>query len=48
PIAKVVMDYAGEDVVHDDDQPRDTSKPKTDKTLEWFKQPPRPPNPKLE
>nr|GEX29739.1 hypothetical protein [Tanacetum cinerariifolium] len=40
----VVDDDAGEDVVRDDDQPQDTSKPKTDKTsnLEWFKQPPRP------
>ncbi|GJT66444.1 hypothetical protein Tco_1017924, partial [Tanacetum coccineum] len=32
PIAEVVMDDAGEDVVHDDDQPQDTSKPKTAKT----------------
>nr|GEY59614.1 hypothetical protein [Tanacetum cinerariifolium] len=43
PIAKVVMDDAGKDVVRNDDQPRDTSKLKTDKTLKWFKQPPRPP-----
>ncbi|GKE05075.1 hypothetical protein Tco_1397093 [Tanacetum coccineum] len=49
PIAEVVMDdavnTAGEDVVHDDDQPQDTLEPKTDKTLkqDWFKQPPRPP-----
>nr|GEZ57227.1 hypothetical protein [Tanacetum cinerariifolium]GEZ62451.1 hypothetical protein [Tanacetum cinerariifolium] len=33
PIAKVVMDDAGDDVVHDDDQPQDASEPKTDKTL---------------
>ncbi|GJV50701.1 hypothetical protein Tco_1446442 [Tanacetum coccineum] len=51
PIAEVIMDYtvntAGEDVVHDDDQPQDTSKLKKDKTLtqDWFKQPPRPPTP---
>nr|GEV85980.1 hypothetical protein [Tanacetum cinerariifolium] len=36
PIAEVVMDDAfnisGEDVVHDDDQPQDTSEPKTYKT----------------
>ncbi|GJZ43430.1 hypothetical protein Tco_0590685 [Tanacetum coccineum] len=54
PIAKVVMDDAfntvGEDVVHDDDQPQDTSEPKTNKTLnqDWFKQPPRPPTPNPE
>nr|GEX46254.1 hypothetical protein [Tanacetum cinerariifolium] len=37
PIAEVVMDDAGEDVVHDDDQPQDTSEPKTTKTpnLKW-------------
>ncbi|GKA01251.1 hypothetical protein Tco_0673916 [Tanacetum coccineum] len=51
PIAEVVMDdavnTASEDVVRDDDQPQDTSKPKTYKTLnqDWFKQPPRPPTP---
>ncbi|GJY05689.1 hypothetical protein Tco_0371629 [Tanacetum coccineum] len=47
PITEVVMDDAGEDVVHDDDQPQDTSKPKTSKTpnQDWFKQPPRPPTP---
>ncbi|GJU58124.1 hypothetical protein Tco_1235890 [Tanacetum coccineum] len=47
PTAEVVMDDAGEDVVHDDDQPQDTSEPKTTKTLnpEWFTQPPRPPTP---
>nr|GEY49642.1 hypothetical protein [Tanacetum cinerariifolium] len=32
PIAEVVMDDASEDVVCDDDQPQDTSKPKTAKT----------------
>nr|GEY94405.1 hypothetical protein [Tanacetum cinerariifolium] len=32
PIAEVVMDDAGEDVVRDDDQPQDTSEPKTAKT----------------
>ncbi|GJW04660.1 hypothetical protein Tco_1563516 [Tanacetum coccineum] len=39
------MDDAGEDVVRDDDQPQDTSEPKTAKTPnpEWFTQPPRPP-----
>ncbi|GJV59367.1 hypothetical protein Tco_1465467 [Tanacetum coccineum] len=49
PIAKVVMDDAGDDVAHDDNQPQDTSKPKTRKTLnpDWFKQPPRPPTPDL-
>ncbi|GJV70839.1 retrovirus-related pol polyprotein from transposon TNT 1-94 [Tanacetum coccineum] len=47
PIAEVVMEDAGEDVVHDADQPQDASKPKTDKTPEWFKQPPRPPTPDL-
>nr|GEZ54666.1 hypothetical protein [Tanacetum cinerariifolium] len=38
------MDDAGDDVVHDDDQPQDTFKPKTAKTLnlEWFTQPSRP------
>ncbi|GJR72890.1 hypothetical protein Tco_0085255 [Tanacetum coccineum] len=43
PITKVVMDDAGEDVVHDDDQPQDASKPKTAKTPnpEWFTQPQR-------
>ncbi|GKB98623.1 hypothetical protein Tco_0984760 [Tanacetum coccineum] len=50
-IAEVAMDdavnIAGEDVVHDDDQPQDTSQPKTYKTpnQDWFKQPPRPPTP---
>ncbi|GJY31349.1 hypothetical protein Tco_0414844 [Tanacetum coccineum] len=50
-IAEVVMDdafnTACENVVRDDDQPQDTSEPKTDKTpnLEWFKQPLRPPTP---
>ncbi|GJY41501.1 hypothetical protein Tco_0428771 [Tanacetum coccineum] len=50
PIIEVVMDDVGEDVVRDDDQPQDTSKPKTAKTSnpEWFKQPPRPPTPDLE
>ncbi|GJW35534.1 hypothetical protein Tco_0058454 [Tanacetum coccineum] len=44
PITEVVMNDTGEDVVLDDDQPQDTSKPKTAKTPnpEWFKQPPRP------
>ncbi|GKB82271.1 hypothetical protein Tco_0949166 [Tanacetum coccineum] len=38
PIAEVVMDDAGEDVVRDDDQPQDTSEPKTTKTPnpEWI------------
>ncbi|GKC05762.1 hypothetical protein Tco_0997372 [Tanacetum coccineum] len=41
------MDEAGEDVVCDDDQPQDTSEPKTAKTPnpKWFTQPPRPPTP---
>ncbi|GJR76043.1 hypothetical protein Tco_0088408 [Tanacetum coccineum] len=41
------MDDAGEYVVHDDDQPQDTSEPKTAKTLnpEWLTQPLRPPTP---
>nr|GFA53777.1 hypothetical protein [Tanacetum cinerariifolium] len=45
PIAKVVMDYAGVDVVHDEDQPQDASKTKTKKAPNqvWFKQPLRPP-----
>ncbi|GJU79289.1 hypothetical protein Tco_1276359 [Tanacetum coccineum] len=44
PIAEVVMDDPGDDVARDDNQPQDTSKPKTRKTLnpDWFKQPPRP------
>ncbi|GJT11487.1 hypothetical protein Tco_0858529 [Tanacetum coccineum] len=47
PIAEVVMDDAGDDVVRDDDQPQDTSEPKTAKTPnpKWFTQPPRPPTP---
>ncbi|GKC12007.1 hypothetical protein Tco_1008789 [Tanacetum coccineum] len=47
PTTEVVMDDAGKDVVRDDDQPQDTSEPKTAKTpnLEWFTQPPRPPTP---
>ncbi|GJS58831.1 hypothetical protein Tco_0653615 [Tanacetum coccineum] len=50
PIAELVLDDAGKDVVRDDDQPQDTSKPKTVKTPnpEWFKQPPRPPTPDSE
>ncbi|GJT97280.1 hypothetical protein Tco_1092798 [Tanacetum coccineum] len=49
-IAEEVMDDAGEDVVRDDDQPQDTSEPKTRKTpnQDWFKQPPRPPTPDTE
>ncbi|GKG46509.1 hypothetical protein Tco_0501355, partial [Tanacetum coccineum] len=49
PIAKVEMNDSvntiSEDVVRDDDQPQDTSEPKTYKTpnQDWFKQPPRPP-----
>ncbi|GJZ03198.1 hypothetical protein Tco_0521159 [Tanacetum coccineum] len=41
------VNTAGEDVVRDDDQPQDTSEPKTYKTpnQDWFKQPPRPPTP---
>ncbi|GKA64022.1 hypothetical protein Tco_0763628, partial [Tanacetum coccineum] len=44
PIAKVVMDDVGDDVARDDNQPQDTSAPKTRKTLnlDWFKQPPMP------
>nr|GFA26060.1 hypothetical protein [Tanacetum cinerariifolium] len=37
PIAKVVMDDAGKDVVRNDDQPQDTLKIKTDKTLKCIK-----------
>ncbi|GJR34015.1 retrovirus-related pol polyprotein from transposon TNT 1-94 [Tanacetum coccineum] len=54
PIAEVAMDdavnTAGEDVVRDDDQPQDTSEPKTYKTpnQDWFKQPPRHPTPDSE
>nr|GFA45616.1 hypothetical protein [Tanacetum cinerariifolium] len=49
PIAEVIMDYASDGVVRDDDQPQDASIPKIAKTLnlEWFKQPPRPPTPDL-
>ncbi|GJW96438.1 hypothetical protein Tco_0853568 [Tanacetum coccineum] len=32
PIAEVVMDDAGDDMVRDDDQPQDASEPKTSKT----------------
>ncbi|GJX30315.1 hypothetical protein Tco_0238394 [Tanacetum coccineum] len=44
PTAGVVMDDAGEDVVHNDDQPQDHFEPKITKTLNpyWFTQPPRP------
>ncbi|GJZ01211.1 hypothetical protein Tco_0519172, partial [Tanacetum coccineum] len=47
PIAEVVMDDAGEDVVRDDDQPQYISEPKTAKTPnpDWFKKPLRPPTP---
>ncbi|GJZ08971.1 hypothetical protein Tco_0543254 [Tanacetum coccineum] len=50
PIAEVIMDDPGDDVVRDDDQPQAASKPNTSKTLnpEWFKQPLRPPTPDLE
>nr|GEY29641.1 hypothetical protein [Tanacetum cinerariifolium] len=33
PIAEVIMDDAGDDVVRDDDQPQAASKPNTSKTL---------------
>nr|GEY03783.1 hypothetical protein [Tanacetum cinerariifolium] len=47
PIAEVVMDDMGNDVVRDDDQPKDASEPKIAKTLnlEWLKKPPRLPTP---
>nr|GEY63782.1 hypothetical protein [Tanacetum cinerariifolium] len=50
PIAEVIMDDVGNDLVHDDDQPQAASKSKTSKTLnpKWFKQPPRPPTLDLE
>ncbi|GJX47024.1 hypothetical protein Tco_0272214 [Tanacetum coccineum] len=50
PIAEVIMDDGGDNMVHDDDQPQDTSEPKTAKTPnpEWFTQPPRPPTPDSE
>ncbi|GKA42072.1 hypothetical protein Tco_0734732 [Tanacetum coccineum] len=50
PIAEVVMDDAGDDVVHDDNQPQETLEPKTRNTPnpEWFKKPLRPPTPDLE
>ncbi|GJY86255.1 hypothetical protein Tco_0500281 [Tanacetum coccineum] len=50
PIAEVVMDDVGDDVAHDDNQPQDTSEPKTRKTMnpDMFKQPPRPPTSDLE
>ncbi|GKE72015.1 hypothetical protein Tco_1530087, partial [Tanacetum coccineum] len=49
PIAEMIMDDTGDDLVRDDDQPQAAFKPKTSKTLnpEWFKQPPRPPTPYL-
>ncbi|GJZ07870.1 hypothetical protein Tco_0542153 [Tanacetum coccineum] len=50
PTTEVVMDNANEDVVHDDDQPQDTSEPMITKTpnTEWFIQPPMPLTPDLE
>ncbi|GJZ33162.1 hypothetical protein Tco_0578598 [Tanacetum coccineum] len=50
PTIEVVVDDANEDVVYDDDQPQDSSEPKTTKTPnpKWFTQPPRPPTPNLE
>ncbi|GJT45675.1 hypothetical protein Tco_0954390, partial [Tanacetum coccineum] len=44
---QVVMDDADDDVVHDEDQPQDASKPKTTKTPnpDWFTQPLRTPTP---
>ncbi|GKE70202.1 hypothetical protein Tco_1528274 [Tanacetum coccineum] len=44
------MDDVGEKAVPDDDQPQDTSEPKTARTpnLEWFIQPLRPPTPDSE
>ncbi|GJX41128.1 hypothetical protein Tco_0256118 [Tanacetum coccineum] len=47
PIAEVYMDDAGDDVARNDDQPQDTSEPKTAKTSnpKWLTQPPRPPTP---
>ncbi|GJW97014.1 hypothetical protein Tco_0178822 [Tanacetum coccineum] len=47
PIVEMVMDDAGDDVARDDNQPQDTSEPKTRKTpnLDWFKQPLMPPTP---
>nr|GEZ47039.1 hypothetical protein [Tanacetum cinerariifolium]GEZ51450.1 hypothetical protein [Tanacetum cinerariifolium] len=47
PIVEVVIDDAGDDVARDDNQPQDTSEPKTRKTLNpnWFKQPLRPHTP---
>ncbi|GJZ73460.1 retrovirus-related pol polyprotein from transposon TNT 1-94 [Tanacetum coccineum] len=50
PIVEVVMNDAGYDVAHDDNQPQDTLEPKTRKSLNsyWFKQPLRPPTPDLE
>ncbi|GJZ84713.1 hypothetical protein Tco_0650052 [Tanacetum coccineum] len=50
PIVEVVMDDADEEVVRNDDQPQDTSKPKIAKTPnpEWFKPPLRPPTLDLE
>ncbi|GJZ99184.1 hypothetical protein Tco_0671735 [Tanacetum coccineum] len=47
PTGEVVMDDAGKDMVCNDDQPQDTSEPKTINTLnpEWFTQPLRSPTP---
>ncbi|GJW76558.1 hypothetical protein Tco_0138240 [Tanacetum coccineum] len=45
--SKTATNTKGEDVVLNDDQPQDSSAPKTDKTdrQTWFEQPPRPPTP---
>ncbi|GJV35448.1 hypothetical protein Tco_1407925 [Tanacetum coccineum] len=42
PIMDDVVNISTEDVVRDDDQPHDASRPKTNKTPNWFTQPLRP------
>nr|GEX46360.1 hypothetical protein [Tanacetum cinerariifolium] len=45
PIAEVIMNDVGDDLVRDDDQPQATSKPSKTLSPEWFKQPSSPPTP---
>ncbi|GJS94389.1 hypothetical protein Tco_0801357 [Tanacetum coccineum] len=47
PVEEPIVEVVIGDVVHDEDQPQDASKPKTTKISnpDWFKQPPRPPTP---
>ncbi|GJT35022.1 hypothetical protein Tco_0925441 [Tanacetum coccineum] len=49
PITELIMDdmdnIAAEEVVHDVEQPQDSSEPKKDNTPNWFTEPQRPPTP---